>query len=136
MSTPPPSAASNRSVTSPLKSIVPPVRPEMSISRPVSSLIVPSNVMLPAPPPLTTKLVPLAFESDTPVPNRKVPFEPLVMSTPASPPFIVAVPLKLYVPSALLNWRPVPPVAFSVPVLKVSVPVAWLTTLSSALPLA
>ena len=55
----------------------------------------------------------------------KAPPEPLMMSTPASPPFRVVVPLKLYVPSALSNCKPVPLVAFSVPVWKVNVPVPW-----------
>jgi len=34
--------------------------------------------------------------------KEKVPLEPVVISMPASPPFSVVVPLKLYVPSALL----------------------------------
>ena len=59
-----------------------------------------------------------------PVPKVNVPADPLVMSMPASPPFSVVVPVKLYdvVLSALSNCRPVPLVAFSVP-LNVIVPV-------------
>ena len=59
-----------------------------------------------------------------PVPKLNVPADPLMMSMPASPPFSVVVPVKLYdvVLSALSNDRPVPLVAFNVP-LKVIVPV-------------
>ena len=59
-----------------------------------------------------------------PVPKLNVPDDPLRMSMPASPPFSVVVPVKLYdvVLSALSKTRPGPLVAFNVP-LKVIVPV-------------
>ena len=53
-----------------------------------------------------------------------VPPDPFRISMPASPPFNVVVPLKLYAASALSNCKPVPIVAFNVPVLNVTVPVA------------
>ncbi len=65
-----------------------------------------------------------------PVPKLKEPPDPLRISTPASPPPRVVVPLKLYVPSALSNCKPVPAVALSVPVWKVSVPVCPPRTLT------
>ena len=71
---------------------------------------------------MAVKPVPVGLVIEVLLEKLKVPPLPVVISMPASPPFSVLVPLKLYVPSALLNCRPVPLAALSVPVWKVIVP--------------
>src|SRR5436309_12013034 len=76
--------------------------------------------------------MPLGLVSVVLLENVKVPAQPFVMSMPASPPVRVVVPVKLYVPSALLNWRPVPFEADRVPVWKVMLLALWFVKLTIA----
>ena len=60
-----------------------------------------------------------------------VPLDPLSISTRAPPLSAFVALLKLYVPSALSNCRPVPRVAVTAP-LNVSVPLVWLPVMLMA----